>query len=254
MPRPFEGKVAIVTGGNSGIGRAAALRFAHDGAAVTIAARRAEACSAVVREIEASGGRALAVATDVSNESQVHAMVARTVDTFGGLDIAFNNAGAGGAGLITELSEQEWDRMLDTNLKGVWLCMKHQIPAMIARGGGAIVNNSSAAGLTGHGLAPAYAASKHGVIGLTSSAALQFLERGIRINAVCPGVIGTPMVEKASTGTPRGMAWFLSKQPGGAAGTPEQVADAVAWLCSEGASFVTGTALRVDAGMLSGFW
>lgn len=254
MRRRFDGKVAIVTGGSSGIGRATALRFARDGAAVVVASRRLDACEAVVREIEQTGGRAAAIAADVARSADVQAMVALAVERFGGLDIAFNNAGTGGSGLVTELAEEEWHRLMAVNLTGVWLCMKHEIPAMLTRGGGAIVNNSSAAGLTGHAGSPAYAASKHGVIGLTTSAALQFINRGVRINAVCPGVIGTPMVERATARNPRGMAWFLAKQPGGAAGVPEQVADAVAWLCSDEASFVTGSALRVDGGMLSGLW
>lgn len=253
MARFFDGKAVIVTGGNSGIGRETALRFAQAGASVVVAARRAEACDAVVTEIRAAGGVALAVPTDVTREEDIEAMVDRTVAHFGGVHAAFNNAGCGGAARLHECSNELFDRIHATNLRGVFHCMKYEIRAMLASGGGSIVNNSSAAGLVGHGVAPAYASSKHAVIGLTKSAALNYCRDNIRINAVCPGVIGTPLVQRAADSIPGGIDWFLSLQPGGKAGEPRDVAELVVFLCSEAARFITGAALPVDGGMVAGF-
>jgi NAD(P)-dependent dehydrogenase (short-subunit alcohol dehydrogenase family) len=253
MSRPLDGKAVIVTGGNSGIGRATALRFARAGASVVVAARRADACDAVVTEIRQAGGVAISAPTDVTNEDSIQSMVDATVRTFGGLHAAFNNAGCGGPARLHECSNDLWDRIHATNLRGVFHCMKYQLRAMLAGGGGSIVNNSSAAGLVGHGIAPAYASSKHAVIGLTKSAALQYCRDNIRINAVCPGVIGTPLVQRAAEGVPGGADWFLSLQPGGRAGEPRDVADLVVFLCSDEARFITGAALPVDGGMIAGF-
>jgi NAD(P)-dependent dehydrogenase (short-subunit alcohol dehydrogenase family) len=254
MPRPFEGKVVLVTGGNAGIGKATALAFAQAGAQVVIAARRVDEGMQTVEEIRQAGGEAFFVRTDVSQAAEVEALVHTTVARYGRLDCAFNNAGIAVGGLLHEFPEETWDRMVDINLKGVWLCMKYQIIQMLTQGGGAIVNDSSAAGLTGYARSAVYAASKHGVIGLSKSAALQYITKGIRINVVCPGVIMTPMMERAFASGPGVKEWFVSKQPAGSGGSPEQVAQAVLWLCSDAASFVTGVALPVDGGMVSGLW
>lgn len=254
MKGSFDGKVVIVTGGNSGIGRATALRFAAEGASVVIAARRIDACESTVAAIRAAGGRALAIPTDVTHEDQVETLVARTVKEFGRVDAAFNNAGTGGVTLLHECTNELFDRIHATNLRGLFHCMKYEIRAMLAAGGGVIVNNSSAAGLVGHALSAPYASSKHAVIGLTRSAALQYVKANIRVNAVCPGVIGTPLVERAGASIADGMEWFLAQQPGGTAGNPMDVAEAVLFLCSDGARFVTGAALPVDGGMIAGLF
>ncbi len=251
MTKPFAGKVALVTGGNSGIGRATAVAFAAAGAAVVIAARRVEEGEATVAEIRAAGGQALFVRTDVAVGAEVEALVARTVAEYGRLDCAFNNAGISGGGLLHEVTEADWDRMIAVNLKGVWLCLKYEIIQMLKQGGGAIVNDSSVAGLIGYGRSTHYAASKHGVIGLTKSAALQYAKRGIRINAVCPGMIKTPMIDRAIA-NPGVEAWFLTRLPLGRAGQPEEVARAVTWLCSDEASFVSGVAFPVDGATAAG--
>lgn len=250
MPKPFEGKVALVTGGNSGIGRATALLFARQGARVVIAARRVEEGESTVAEIRRNGGEAIFVRTDVVQAEDAEALVRKTVAEYGRLDCAFNNAGVSGGALLHEVTEADWDRMIDVNLKGVWLGMKYQIIQMLSQGGGTIVNDSSVAGLTGYVRSPAYSASKHGVIGLSKSAALQYRDRGIRINAVCPGMIMTPMIERAFA-IPGVEEWFRSKVPG-RGGDPDEVAQAVIWLCSDGASYVTGVALPVDGGLSSG--
>jgi NAD(P)-dependent dehydrogenase (short-subunit alcohol dehydrogenase family) len=252
MQSSLEGKVAIVTGGNSGIGRATAVRFAAKGVRVTIAARRADEGHETVEIIRAAGGEAIFVPTDVSQESQIEAMVQKTVETYGGLDYAFNNAGVTGpvGTALTDATEEAWDQVIDVNLKGVWLSMKYEIPQMLKGGGGAIVNDSSVAGLLGSGLF-AYSASKHGVIGLTKSAALAYAQQGIRINAVCPGFVRTPMVEPLLD-DPESNARVHAMEPMGRVGNPEEVADAVVWLCSDEASFVTGIAMPVDGGLVAG--
>ena len=250
MSKPFEGKVALITGGNSGIGKATALRFAEQGARVVIAARRAAEGEATVAEIRAHGGEAMFVPTDVVQAADAEAVVKQTVAAYGRLDCAFNNAGVSGGALLHEVTEADWDRMIDVNLKGVWLGMKYQIIQMLTQGGGAIVNDSSVAGLTGYVRSPAYSASKHGVIGLSKSAALQYRDHGIRINAVCPGMIMTPMIERAFA-IPGVEDWFRSKVPG-RGGNPDEVAQAVTWLCSDAASYVTGIALPIDGGLSSG--
>ncbi len=250
MSKPFEGKVALITGGNSGIGKATALRFAEQGARVVIAARRAAEGEATVAEIRGNGGEAMFVATDVVQAADAEAVVKQTVAAYGRLDCAFNNAGVSGGALLHEVTEADWDRMIDVNLKGVWLGMKYQIIQMLSQGGGAIVNDSSVAGLTGYIRSPAYSASKHGVIGLSKSAALQYRDHGIRINVVCPGMIMTPMIERAFA-IPGVEDWFRSKVPG-RGGNPDEVAQAVTWLCSDAASYVTGIALPIDGGLSSG--
>ncbi|MCH7744572.1 MAG: SDR family oxidoreductase [Chloroflexi bacterium] len=252
MAGSFEGKVAVVTGGNSGIGRATAIKFAQEGAKVVIAARRVPEGEETVEMIRKAGGDAIFVKTDVTQAAEVEAMVNKTIQTYGRLDCAFNNAGGGRGGLTHELTEDDWDFTINVNLKGVWLCMKYEIIEMLKQGGGSIVNDSSAAGLFGFVYSPIYSASKHGVIGLTKSAALQYAKEGIRINAVCPGVVLTPMVEQAIANIPGIEDWFLSGEPIGRFGTSEEIAEATVWLCSDAASFVTGVAMPVDGGAIAG--
>lgn len=255
MPRSYEGKVVVVTGGNGGIGTATAIMFAQAGARVVIAARRVAEGEQTVASIRQTGGEALFVRTDVTQAAEVEALVHKTVATYGRLDCAFNNAaGMGGGGPLHTLTEEDWDRTMEVNLKSMWLCMKYQIAQMLTQGGGAIVNNASVAGLTGLSHSPTYAASKHGIIGLSKSAALQYVSQGIRINVVCPGLIMTSRMEQVFARGPGVKEWFESKQPTGTGGVPEEAAQAVLWLCSEVASFVTGVALPVDGGLLSGLW
>ena len=219
---------------------------------MVIAARRVDEGKQTVEEIRHAGGEAIFLRTDVAQAEEIEALVRQTVTTYGRLDCAFNNAGVVGGGLLHEVAAAEWDRMVDINLKGVWLCMKYQIIQMLTQGGGAIVNNSSVGGLTGYARSPIYAAAKHGVIGVSKSAALQYVSRGIRVNVVCPGLIMSPRVEHAFASSPAVKEWLESKQPTGKGGRPEEVAQAVVWLCSDAASFVTGVALPVDGGLLSG--
>lgn len=249
MDASMAGGVALVTGAASGIGRATAEAFAREGARVVVSDVAAGAGEAVAAAIRERGGQAVFAACDVSRPEQVEALVARTVEAFGRIDLAFNNAGVEGETAPTaECTEANWDRVIGINLKGVWLCMREEIPRMLAQGGGAIVNCSSVAGLVGFTGIAAYAASKHGLIGLTRTAALEYAARGIRVNAVCPGVIRTPMVERFTGGDPEAEARLVASEPIGRMGTPEEVAAAVLWLCSDAASFVTGHALAVDGG------
>lgn len=245
----FEGKVALVTGGGTGIGRATAIAFAREGASVVIGNRNSEAGEAVVKAIQDAGGQASFLRTDVSSEDDVKALIEHAVATYGRLDVAFNNAGIGGAaGPLAEQSSDNYDKVMDINVKGVWMSMKYEIRAMLKSGGGAIVNNSSVGGLVGFAGVSVYSASKHAVMGLTKSAALEYSSHGVRVNAVNPAVIRTPMAEglaKLRKGEPDD---FAAVHPIGRIGEPEEVADAVLWLCSDKASFVTGTATCVDGG------
>ena len=245
------GKVALVTGGSSGIGKATALAFAQRGAKVVIASRGQAHGEAAVEEIKARGGDALWVQTDVSQAEQVEALVKRTIEAYGRLDYAFNNGGSGGmGGWITDIQEADWDATLDGYLKSVWLCMKFELIEMLKQGNGAIVNTSSVDGQRAFPWDPVYSAAKHGVLGLTKSAAMQYAEKGIRINAVCPGWIRTPPVEDMIKRNPDSKHGMLQHQPIGRLGEPEEVAEAVVWLCSEQASLIVGTALAVDGGYL----
>jgi NAD(P)-dependent dehydrogenase (short-subunit alcohol dehydrogenase family) len=245
----LTGKVALVTGAASGIGRASAAALAHAGASVVAADVDLDGARATVDVITAAGGIAAAHPCDVTNEADVDAVVAFAVEQFGGLHLAHNNAGIGAPPALTvDVLESDFDRVLAVDLTGVFLCMKAEITWMLEHGGGAIVNTSSGAGLIGYPTAGPYVAAKHGVIGLTKTAALEYVRRNIRVNAVCPGTIETPFIGDLVGGDDRARAALLRTQPGGAFGTPDDVANAVVWLCSDAASFVTGTALTVDGG------
>lgn len=249
MNRWFENKVALVTGAGQGMGLAAARAFAEEGAAVALADRDDGLVQKATEELVNAGHRALAIHCDVTNETQVKAMVEKTVSTFGRLDAAFNNAGVQSPAVETaDASSTEFDRVIAINLKSVWNCMKYELIQMRKQGNGAIVNNSSIGGLIGLPGRAIYHAAKHGVLGLTKSAALEYAARGICINAVCPGTIDTPMVAEMIAKDPEAMKEILKEQPISRLGRAEEVASAVLWLCSPGASFVIGHALAVDGG------
>ena len=245
-----QGKVALVTGGSSGIGRATALTFAREGAKVVVADVLIDGGEETVRLIKADGGDAIFVKADMTNPTDIEAMVQKAVAAYGRLDCAHNNAGIEGAtGKTADYNESDWDRVIQINLTGVWLCLKYEIPQMLKQGGGAIVNTASDAGLLGVSRMPAYVASKHGVVGLTKTAALEYAKAGIRVNAVCPGVIKTPMVERMTSQLPGRMERMAAAEPVGRMGKPEEIAAAVVWLCSDAASFVTGLPMPVDGGI-----
>ena len=247
-----EGKVALVTGAGSGIGRATALVFAREGAKVVVSDIVVEGGQETVQQIEAAGGEAIFVKADVSQAADVEALVTQTVETYGRLDCAFNNAGIeGGMKLTIDCTKEEFDRTIAVNLTGVWLCMKYEIQQMLSQGSGAIVNTASAAGLVGFPSLPDYVASKHGVVGLTKTAALEYAKSGIRVNAVCPGVIQTPMVERGAQLSPGFDELAVSMEPVGRFGQPAEIGEAVVWLCSDAASFVTGHPMVVDGGLVA---
>jgi len=247
MDQIFKDKVALVTGGSFGIGRATAIAFARRGAKVVIADWMED--KETLAAIQASGGEAIFVKCDVSKDADVKNVVDKTVSQFGRLDFAFNNAGIEGVSAPThQCSEENWDKTIGVNLKGVWLCLKHEITKMLQTGGGAIVNNASIAGLVGFTNIPAYVASKHGVIGLTKNAALEYAKANIRVNVVCPGVIKTPMIDRFTGKSKEVEKQFESMEPVGRLGQPEEVAETVIWLCSDASSFVTGDAIPVDGG------
>jgi NAD(P)-dependent dehydrogenase (short-subunit alcohol dehydrogenase family) len=247
----YTGKVAFVTGAGSGIGRAAALAFAREGAGVVVADVSEQGNQETARMIEELGERALAVTCDVARVEDVRSALDKTIEAFGRLDCAFNNAGVEGSiGATADFKEEEWDRIININPRGVFLCMKYEIPLMLKQGTGAIVNTSSGAGLVGVKGIPAYSASKHGVIGLTKTAALDYAQSNIRVNAVCPGFIDTAMMQRFTGGTSEGREKVIAMEPMGRMGRPEEIAAAVVWLCSDAASFVTGHALVVDGGFV----
>jgi len=250
MAGRVAGKVAVITGAGSGIGRATALAFAREGAKVVVADIVVAGGEETVQMIKAAGGEAIFSKTDVTKAAEVEALVKKTVETYGRLDCAFNNAGIEGeVGLTADCTEENWDRVVNIDLKGVWLCMKYEIPQMLKQGGGAIVNTASVAGLVGFQGIPAYVASKHGVNGLTKTAALEYAKSGIRINSVCPGVIHTPMVERFFRANPQASEAMSALEPVGRLGKPEEIAEAVVWLCSDAASFVTGLPMAVDGAL-----
>jgi NAD(P)-dependent dehydrogenase (short-subunit alcohol dehydrogenase family) len=245
----FPGKIALVTGGTSGIGRAAAIAYAREGADVVVAGRRTAEGEETVRLVRAQGRQAMFVQTDVAQESQVQKLIGRTLEQFGRLDFAFNNAGTEQEPTpFLEQDEETYDRVMDINVKGVWLSMKFEIPAMLKTGGGSIVNTSSSLGVVGMPGVEIYVASKHAVIGLTKSAALEFGKQGIRINAILPAAIETDMLQRFVGDNREARDYLTAKHPIGRVGKSEEIADAAIWLSSSKASFVTGHSLLVDGG------
>jgi NAD(P)-dependent dehydrogenase (short-subunit alcohol dehydrogenase family) len=252
MTRRLEGKVAVVTGGSSGIGRSTALAFAREGARVVVADVSAAGGKETVQMIKRSGGQAIFVKTNVTRADEVEALVEKAVEAYGHIHFAFNNAGIEGeVASMTTCTEENWEHVVNANLKSVWLCMKYEIPQMLKQGGGAIVNTASVYGLVGGGPNPAYVSSKHGVVGLTKAAALECAQSGIRVNAVCPGVIYTPMVKRLMDTYPAMEQIAKDMHPMARLGTPEEIALAVVWLCSDAASFITGHPLAVDGGLVA---
>jgi NAD(P)-dependent dehydrogenase (short-subunit alcohol dehydrogenase family) len=245
----LDGKVALVTGAGSGIGRQTALTFAREGAKVVVADRMSDGGEETVRLARDLGGEAIFVKVDVTKAVEVQAMVRQTIEAYGRIDAAHNNAGVESLIMTTaECSEDNWDRVVGINLKGVWLCMKYEIPPMVAQGGGVIINTSSVVGLVGQRDIAPYVASKHGVIGLTKTAALENAQFGLRVNAVCPAIVSTPMLDRFTLGDPEVIADLVAMYPAGRLATPEDVAEAVVWLCSDAASYINGHALVLDGG------
>ncbi len=251
MAGNLDGKTALVTGGGSGIGRSASLAYAREGARVVVADVNVEGGEETVQRIKEAGGEAILVHADVSKPEDTQAMVAQAVEAFGSLDCAFNNAGISGGRdrhLTADYLEEDWDRVISINLKGVWLCMKAEIPKMVEQGGGAIVNTASIMGLIASPGSVAYMAAKHGVVGLTKAAALEYATAGVRVNAVCPGYINTPLVRPLFDTHEGFEERVVSRHPLGRLGEPSEIAEAVVWLSSDSASFVTGHSMPVDGG------
>ena len=252
MPNLVKDKVALVTGSGSGIGRASALTFAREGAKVVVSDVVVEAGKETVQLIKNADGEAVFIKADVAQVSDVEALIAKAVEAYGRLDCAHNNAGIeGNSAKVADYDEADWDRVIAINLTGVWLCMKYEIPQMLQQGSGAIVNTSSVAGLLGFRTGSAYVASKHGVLGLTKTAALEYAKSGIRVNAVCPGAVDTPMMGRITDHRPHRAAKMAAGEPVGRMGTPQEIAEAVVWLCSDAASFVTGHPMTVDGGLVA---
>lgn len=248
----WTGEVALVTGAASGIGRATALAFAAEGARVVVVDLDEVGGAGTSRDIRARGGDSLFLRADVASADDIDRVFARVREAYGGVDFAFNNAGIEGEmATCVECNEANWDRTLDVNLKSVWRCMVHELTLMQRQGRGSIVNCSSIAGLVGFERLPAYVASKHGVVGLTRAAALENAKRGIRVNALCPGVIETPMIDRVLSRDPDMRRWLVDNEPVGRMGTPEEIAAAVLWLCAPGGAFVTGQAIAIDGGWVA---
>ncbi len=250
MEVSFKNKVALVTGGASGIGRATAIAFARKGAKVVVADWKENYETVnLLREI---GSEAIFIKCDVSKMADIKVMIEKTMIEFGRLDYAFNNAGVEGIQANTwDCTEENWDKTINVDLKGIWLCMKYEIPEMLKQDKGVIINCASVAGLVGFEGLPAYVASKHGVVGLTKTAALECAKLGIRVNAVCPGVIQTPMIDRLTNKERENIEQFKSLEPIGRFGLPEEIANAVIWMCSDEASFVTGHAMAIDGGFVA---
>jgi NAD(P)-dependent dehydrogenase (short-subunit alcohol dehydrogenase family) len=247
--KQFEGKVAFVTGGGTGIGLATVQAFAREGASVAVVGHEPRHVEAGVRLVEQEGGRGVAITCDVSNSDQVKAAVERTVNEFGRLDFAFNNAGVEQpVKPLDQISDDEFERLMEVDLRGVFLCMKHEIPPMLKNGGGVIVNTGSGASVKGIAGQAGYCAAKFGVIGLTKAAALDYAAKNIRVNAVCPGYVDTPMMQRFTGGTPEGWQKLLGNVPAGRAASADEIAGTVLWLCSDAAAYVIGQALVVDGG------
>jgi NAD(P)-dependent dehydrogenase (short-subunit alcohol dehydrogenase family) len=245
----LRGKVAFVTGAANGIGRAAALAFCREGASVVVADVSEQGSQETVRLLEELGGRALAVRCDVVRTGDVQAALDKTIEAFGRLDFAFNNAGVEQPMMpAADLTEEQWDRIVDVDLRSVFICMKYEIPLMLKQGGGVIVNTSSGAGVKGFAGQAAYCAAKFGIVGLTKAAALDYAKSNIRVNVVCPGIIETPMMDRFSGGTTEGRERVIAQEPVGRMGKPEEIAAAVVWLCLDSAAFVVGHAMVIDGG------
>jgi NAD(P)-dependent dehydrogenase (short-subunit alcohol dehydrogenase family) len=249
MEKMFETKVVFVTGGSFGIGRATAVAFAQRGARVVVADWIEDENQETLNQIKQEGSEGIFVKCDVSKSQDVSAAIEKCLAVYGRLDFAFNNAGIEGLhGITHECTEENWDKTVSVNLKGIWLCMKMELPHMLRNGRGVIVNCASVAGLSGFIGLPAYVATKHGVVGLTKTAALEYAKQGIRVNAVCPGVIHTEMVDRITGKDKEVEKQYIQMEPVGRMGKPEEVAESVVWLCSDASSFVTGVALPVDGG------